>query len=178
MKAAFVHLPRLSAIVLTLALCSLALLIGVSPAGAQNPQVEEKLAAVKQSVAANKQALARYSWQEQETISIKGEVKDSKLYQVQIGPNGQPVKTEINNDPAQQGREGRAKKRVVQHVTGEYQQYGQQIAALAKQYNPPDPEKLEAAYKQGNGSLQSGGSAGNPLALWRSCRSASRNDAR
>jgi hypothetical protein len=136
------------------------LLTAVAPASAQNPQLEEKLAAVKQSVAANKQALAHYSWQEQENISIKGEVKDTKDYQVQMGPDGQPQKTEISNQPAAQGREGRLKKRVVTHVTDEYQQYGQQISALAKQYNPPDAEKLQEAYKQGNVSLQLGGGNG------------------
>jgi hypothetical protein len=131
---------------------------------AQSPQLQEKLAEIKQAQATNKQKLAQYSWQEQETISIKGEVKDTKIYQVHMGPGGQQ-KTEINNEPAKQGgREGRLKKRVVEHVTDEYQQYGQQIAALAHQYTPPDPQKLEQAYKQGNVSLQSGG-APNEVSL-------------
>jgi hypothetical protein len=30
----------------------------------------------------NKQKLAQYTWQETETISIKGNVKDTKVYQV------------------------------------------------------------------------------------------------
>jgi hypothetical protein len=160
MKATVRHLSRFTVIALTTTIAAAMFVTVVPWTAAQNPQVEEKLAAVKQSVAANKQALAQYTWQEQETISIKGDVKDTKDYQVQMGPNGQPQKTEISNDPAQHGREGRLKKRVVEHVTEEYQQYGQQIAALAKQYNPPDPQKLEAAYKQGDVSLQLGGSAG------------------
>jgi hypothetical protein len=41
----------------------------------------------------------------------------------------------------------------------EFQDYGQQIAALAKQYTQPDPERLQAAYQAGNVSLQSGGGA-------------------
>jgi hypothetical protein len=76
------------------------LLTALPRAEAQNPQIEEKVAAVKQAAAANKQALAHYGWQEQETISIKGEVKDTKMYQVQMGSGGQPQKTEISNDPA------------------------------------------------------------------------------
>lgn len=159
MKAIVRHLLKFTGIALTTTI--VAMFVTVVPwTAAQNPQVEDKLAAVKQSIAANKQALAQYTWQEQETISIKGEVKDTKDYQVQMGPDGQPQKTEISNDPAQQGREGRLKKRVVEHVTGEYQQYGQQISALAKQYNPPDSQKLETAYKQGNVSLQLGGGTG------------------
>jgi len=144
-----------------MAICS-AVLLGVAwPVAAQNPQVSEKLAAVKQSIVANRQALSQYNWQEQETISVTGDVKDTKVYQVQIGPDGQQQKTEVSNQQAQQGgRDGRLKKHVVEHVKSEYEEYGQQIAALAKQYNPPDPQKLEAAYKQGNVSLQLGGSAG------------------
>jgi hypothetical protein len=99
--------------------------------------------------------------QEQETISVKGEVKDTKMYQVQMGPDGQPQKTEIGDQPVQpSGRQGRLKKRVVEHVKSEYQEYGEQIAALAKQYNPPNRQKLQEAYKQGNVSIQLGGASG------------------
>ena len=158
MKVLFTRLSRLAAIS---AVGAAVLLTAVPRAAAQNPQVQEKLAAVKQSIAANKQATAQYTWQEVETISVKGEVKDTKTYQVQIGPNGQPQKTEVSNDPASQGgREGRLKKRVVTHAKDEYQQYGEQIAALAKQYAPPSPQKLQAAYKQGNVSVDLGGGAG------------------
>jgi len=158
MKVLFTRLSRLAAIA---AVGAAVLLTAVPRAAAQNPQVQEKLAAVKQSIAANKQATAQYTWQEVETISVKGEVKDTKTYQVQIGPNGQPQKTEVSNDPASQGgREGRLKKRVVTHAKDEYQQYGEQIAALAKQYAPPSPQKLQAAYKQGNVSVDLGGGAG------------------
>jgi len=50
--------------------------------------------------------------------------------------NGQQQKTEVSNQKAQQGgREGRLKKRVVEKKTAEYEQYGQQIGALAKQHD-------------------------------------------
>jgi hypothetical protein len=61
---------------------------------AQNPEMEQKIMAIKQAQAMNKQKLAQYTWQETETISIKGDVKDTKIYQVQLGPDGQPQKTE------------------------------------------------------------------------------------
>jgi hypothetical protein len=43
-----------------------ALLLGI-PAFAQNPQLQERLGEIKQAAAANKQALAQYTWQEQQT---------------------------------------------------------------------------------------------------------------
>ncbi|HTS59525.1 MAG TPA: hypothetical protein VMH03_18430 [Terriglobales bacterium] len=123
---------------------------------AQNPQLEEKLMAIKQAQVANKQRLAQYTWTETESISIKGEVKDTKIYQVQM-VNGQQQKTEVSDQKAQQGgREGRLKEHVIEKKTEEYEQYGQQIAALAKQYTTPDPDRLIQAKQQGNLSFVPG----------------------
>jgi hypothetical protein len=134
----------------------LVVLAGIT-AFAQSPQLEEKLAALKQNQAANKQKLAQYTWTETETISIKGSVKDTKMYQVQM-VNGQQQKTEISNQQAQQGgREGRLKEHVVEKKKGEFEEYGQQISALAKQYTTPDPDRLMQAKQAGNISLQPGG---------------------
>ena len=123
---------------------------------AQNPQLEEKLMAFKQNQANNKQKLAQYTWTMTETISLKGEVKDTKVYQVQM-VNGQQQKTEVSNQQAQQGgREGRLKERVVAKKKEEYQEYGQSIAALAKQYTTPNPDALMKAKQAGDISLSPG----------------------
>src|SRR5205807_6138880 len=103
-----------------------------SQALAQNPELQEKLAAIKQSSAANKQALAHYTWLEQQTISLKGEVKKTEQFQVQIGPDGQQQKTELNPQPAPQPTGGRLRQHVVAKKTDEFEEYGQQIAALGK----------------------------------------------
>jgi len=130
-------------------------LLGVC-AFAQNPQLEEKLMALKQNEAANKQKLAQYTWTETETISLKGEVKDTKTYTVQM-VNGQQQKTEVSNQTAQQGgRDGRLKQRVVAKKKEEYQEYGQSIAALAKQYTTPNPDALMKAKQAGNISVTPG----------------------
>jgi hypothetical protein len=141
---------------LTVAVVSMVALTGAT-AVAQSPQMEEKLMVIKQAQQANKQKLAQYTWQETETISIKGNVKDTKVYQVQM-VNGQPQKNLLNDQKAQSGgREGRVKERIIDKETQEYEQYGQQIGALAKQYTTPDPERLMQAKQQGNISLQIGG---------------------
>src|SRR5215472_2578683 len=83
---------------------------------AQNQQVVDKLMTLKENQTANKQKLAQYTWTETETISLKGDVKDTKVYQVQM-VNGQPQKTLVNNQQAQQGgggHEGRFKQHVVE----------------------------------------------------------------
>lgn len=127
---------------------------------AQNSPLEEKVMALKQAQEANKQKLSQYTWQETETISIKGDVKDTKTYEVQLGPNGQPQKNELSDEKAQSGgHEGRLKEHVVEKKTEEYQQYGQEIGALARQYTTPDPDRLAQAKQLGNISLQPVGGA-------------------
>jgi len=131
--------------------------MNVAKAPAQDPQMVDKLMAIKSAQDANKQKLAQYTWQETETIAVKGDVKDTKVYQVQMGPNGQPQKTEISNQQAQpSGRQGRLKQHAEAHAKEEYQEYGQSISTLAKQYTTPDPDRLMQAKQQGNISLQPG----------------------
>ncbi len=130
-------------------------------ASAQNPEVQQRLAEVKQSVAKNKQALASYSWNEQVTISLKGEQKKQQHFQVRLGPDGKPQKTSLDpppDDSAQQGR--RVKRHVVEKKKEEYKDYAEQMKTLAEQYVPPDKDLLQQAYAQGNVSL--GPAAGSP----------------
>ena len=71
--------------------------------------------------------------------------------------NGQQQKTEISDQKAQQGgREGRVKEHVIEKKKEEYQEYGQQIGALAKQYTTPNPQLLMQAKQAGNISLEPG----------------------
>jgi len=132
-------------------------IFAIAPASAQSPEMEQKLMAIKDAQAANKQKLAQYIWTETETIAIKGEVKDTKTYQVQM-VNGQQQKTLVNDQKASSGggREGRIKERIIEKKTEEYQEYGQSIGALAKQYTTPNPEALMQAKQAGNISLQPG----------------------
>src|SRR5271163_927198 len=149
-----------SAALAVIALISTAGLIPAKQAIAQNPQMIQKLEEVKQASAANKAALAHYIWNEQQTISLKGEVKKTTTYQVSIGPDGQQQKTELSASQAPPPSGGRIKQRIVEKKKDEFQEYGQQIAALVKQYTPPDPQLLQQAYQKGNVSLQMGGAAG------------------
>ena len=145
---------------LSVAITLCTMLSAISQILAQNPALQEKLADIKQSSAANKQALARYTWLEQQTISLKGEVKKTQQFQVRIGQDGQQQKTELNPQPAPQPSGGRVKRHVVEKKTEEFEAHGQQIAALGKQYSQLDPQALQQAYQQGNISMQPTGAPG------------------
>jgi hypothetical protein len=128
---------------------------------AQDPNLQQKVTQVKESMAANKQALSHYTWQEQQTVSIKGEVKKQQMFQVQNGPDGKPQKTLIGPPPEQQEPSGgRLKRHVVEKKKEEYKDYGQQIAELAQSYAQPEPGRLQQAFAQGNAMLGSAGAPG------------------
>ena len=128
----------------------------ISIAVAQNPELQQKIAEVKQAAAANKQALAQYTWVEQVTISLKGEQKKQEHFQVRLGPDGKPQKQSLDPPPQPQasegggGRGGRLKEHVVEKKKEEYKDYADQIKSLIAQYVPPDKDKLEQAAQKGN----------------------------
>jgi len=160
MKVYFTQRTIQQTIVFSLAAAFAAIVFTAPPARAQSPALKARFAEVEQSIAANKQALSHYTWEQSQTTSIKGEVKKQQLFQVSVGPDGQQQKTEINAAPAAQPSGGALKRHVVAKKKAEFQEYGQQIAILAKQYTQPNPDALQQAYQQGNISMQLGGDPG------------------
>jgi len=138
----------------------------VLSANAQNPELQQRVAELKESMGKNKQALASYSWNELVTISLKGEQKKQEHFQVRLGPDLKPEKTSLDpppTDSAPQG--GRLKRHVVEKKTEEYKDYANQMKALAQQYVPPDRDLLQQAFAQGNITLGPGGGAPNEIQL-------------
>jgi len=130
----------------------------IRSASAQNPELQQHVSDIQQSMAKNKQALASYTWNEQVTISLKGEEKKQEHFQVRLGPDFKPQKTSID-PPADPPSGGRLKRHVVAKKTEEYKDYADQMKALAQQYVPPDKELLERARAQGTITV---GPAGAP----------------
>ncbi len=131
---------------------------------AQNPELQQRVAEVKESSAKNKQALASYSWNETVTISLKGEQKKQEHSLVRLGPDLKPQKTSLD-PPAEAAAPsgGRLKQHVVAKKKEEYKDYADQMKALAQQYVPPDKDLLQQAYAKGN--ITVGPAAGNPNEL-------------
>jgi hypothetical protein len=135
------------------------------PANAQNQELQERVAEMKEAAAKNKQAMAQYTWVEQINISLKGEQKKQEHFQVRLGPDGKPQKTSLDPpaEPTESG--GRLKKRIVEKKKEEYKEYAEQMKALAQQYVPPDRDMLQQAYAQGNITLGSVAGAPGELQL-------------
>jgi len=124
---------------------------------APNPDLQKKVAALKEALAKNKQALAQYTWVEEDTISLKGEQKKKEQFQVTVDPDGKQHKEPLNLPDQPQssaGRGGRLKQHVVEKKTEEYKQYADQIRDLLQQYVPPDKDAIEFARVKGNISVE------------------------
>ena len=120
------------------------------PLRAQNQEMRERVAEVKEAAAKNKAALAQYTWVEQVTISLKGEQKKQEHFQVRLGPDGKPQKQSLDPPAAPPEHEGRLKKHIVEKKTEEYKEYADQIKALVQQYVPPERDLIGQAYEKGN----------------------------
>jgi len=146
----------------------LALLAGkglIRSANAQGPELQQRVAELKEATAKNKQALASYSWNELVTISLKGEQKKQEHFQVRLGPDGKPQKTSLDPPAAAAPSGGRMKQHVVEKKKEEYKDYADAMKALAQQYVPPDKDQLEKAYAAGNITLGPAAGAPNEVQL-------------
>ncbi len=123
---------------------------------AQSAALQQKVAAIEAAAQKNKQMLGQYTWQQQETISVRGDVKKTALYQVHLGPDGKPVKVDISQSSSSDRRKWGIRHRITQN----YIDYGQQIASLAQSYTQFQPGRLKQLYAQGDVSLKSGGAPG------------------
>jgi len=131
------------------------ILLALGPASQAWAQTSGVKQQIQQSAAANRQRLATYTWEEQQTVSLKGEVKSQNSYLVRMGPDGRPQKSPIN--AVARTAPGGVKGKIIQNKTNELKDYAQQIAALMQTYLPPNPERLKQAFDQGNGALTEAG---------------------
>ncbi|MFZ0881787.1 MAG: hypothetical protein WAN14_00195 [Candidatus Acidiferrales bacterium] len=118
---------------------------------AQNGALQEKLAAVKQAAAENKQQLRQYQWTETTQVTLKGDPKPVTENLCQYGPDGRVQKTPIGVAPEPSG--GRMKKRIVEKKKAEIADYMSDVKALLSMYIPPDPQRMQQAFQAGKVSF-------------------------
>jgi hypothetical protein len=139
-----------------LILIGASLLIAAASTFAQGGELQQKLAAVKQAAAENKQRLRQYQWTETIQITLKGDPKDPTQNLCQYGPDGQIQKTPIG-PPPEQPSGGRVKQRVIAKKKAEMKDYMEDVKGLLSMYVPPDPQRMELAFQAGKASLNPAG---------------------
>jgi hypothetical protein len=120
---------------------------------AQSPALEQQIAAISVVEAENQKALAEYSWQEQETITLKGTVQSQRLFEVQPGPDGRISRTAL--DLPEGNLSGTGKSRGMQDWATEKKKRAvmrsvQEVKELAETYVHFDAGSLERAYARGD----------------------------
>jgi hypothetical protein len=133
-------------------------LVAAGRSGAQDPKqmMQEKAAALKQSVVTNQQVLKQYSWIDKTELSVKGEVKNTKLESCSYGPDGKVQKTLLTEPPEPSKKRG-LRGKVVEKKTGEMKDYMASAIKLIGRYVPPSPDTLQAVVAAGKASLSQAG---------------------
>ena len=125
----------------------------------QSPDLQQKAAAAKEAAARNQQALHAYSWVTKTELSVKGEVKNTKIESCKYGPDGKVQKTELTEPPEPQKKQRGMKGKMIAKKTGEMKEELEASAALVQHYVPPSADKLQAVIAAGKLSIAPGGSA-------------------
>jgi hypothetical protein len=137
------------------------ILAAIVPATAQTGggELQQKLAAVKQSAAENQQKLHQYQWTETTQLTLKGDAKPPTQSMCQYGPDGKVQKTPLG-PPPQAPSGGRVKQRIIEKKKGEMKDYMGQVKTLLNLYLPPDPQRIQQAAQAGKVSLNATAGAG------------------
>jgi hypothetical protein len=123
---------------------------------AQNGELQQKLAAVKEVAAQNKQQLRQYQWTETTQLTLKGDPKPASEKLCQYGPDGQVQKTPIGAPPEQPSG-GRMKQRIIEKKKAEMTDYMDDVKGLLSMYVPPDPQRMQQAFQAGKVSFNPAG---------------------
>jgi len=131
------------------------------PAVAQQQAMQQKAAAIKESMAKNQVSLRQYSWTETTEVSLKGEVKKRERKSCRYDPDGKVQKTTTSSGDEgtdkQEKSGGRRNRRaggaikgaIVEKKVDDLKEYMGQVSALVHEYVPPDPGKIQSCMASG-----------------------------
>lgn len=137
---------------LTLAACGIALLLTPAMMMSQSADMQQRVAALKQSVAHDQQTIRQYEWIETTVISLKGEEKNRQQKQCYYGAEGALQKVTMSATPPKQKKRG-VRGRVIENKKEELKDYMKAAVELVKSYVPPDPARIQALKDAGKVSL-------------------------
>jgi hypothetical protein len=121
-----------------------------------NQELQQKLAALRESVAQNQAALRQYGWIQKTELIFKGNVKSTKIESCRYGPDGKVQKTQVSEPPEQKKKRG-IKGKVAAGKIEDVKDYMERTVSLIERYVPPSPERLKSVANQGNASFRQTG---------------------
>jgi hypothetical protein len=128
-----------------------------------NAAVQERVAQLKQSIAENRARLMKYQWQQNTTVSIKGDVKKDDVMSCRYAPDGTVQKTPLGSGPVQQKQVPTSgiKGKIAQKKIAEMKDYTDRLKSLISHYAPPNPTMIQSAVMAHNVSLDASGGIAN-----------------
>jgi hypothetical protein len=126
----------------------------VTPLAAQD--LQQKLGAAKQNAALNQKAIRSYSWIEKTELSLKGEVKNTKVDMCRYGPDGKVQKTPVIT-PAPPEKKHGLKGKIAAKKVAEMKEELEAAVALVHQYLPPSPDMMQVVMNAGTASVSQAG---------------------
>jgi len=127
-------------------------LAATSSAQDSQAALHQKVAALKQSMAQNQQRIRHYVWTENTQLSLKGEVKSTKIESCQYGPDGKVQKVLLSAPPDKKEARG-LKKKIIENKTDDMKEYMERATALIQQYVPPPSDLVQDNLASGDTSL-------------------------
>jgi hypothetical protein len=137
---------------LAVAACSITLLLMPTIVWSQSAEVQQRVAALKQSVAHDQQSIRQYEWIETTVISLNGEEKSREQKRCYYGAEGALQKVTVSETPPPQQKRG-LRGLIAENKKEELTDYMKEAVALVKTYVPPDPARIQAVKEAGKISL-------------------------
>ncbi len=131
---------------------ALGLLLLGGAAIAQQPSGEDRVAALKASLASSATTLRQFEWIETTTVSLKGEQKAQTQERCYYGADGKLQKVPVAA-PAPEKKKGGLRGKIAENKKEELSDYMKEAVALVKSYLPPDPAKIDAVKSAGRLSV-------------------------
>ena len=91
---------------LALAACTITLLLTPAILRSQSPEIQQRVAALKQSVAKDQKNIRQYEWIETTVISLKGEEKSQQQKRCYYGADGALQKVTVDASPPPANKRG------------------------------------------------------------------------
>jgi hypothetical protein len=132
------------------------MLAGAGSVGAQTPTPQERVAALKGSLAVSQDLLKQYEWIETTIVSLKGEEKSRQMNRCYYGADGKIQKVPVAAPPPEEKKRG-IRGKIVANKKEEMTEYMQGAVGLVKSYIPPDPARIGASMNAGKMSITPAG---------------------
>ena len=116
-------------------------------------QPADRVAQIKESLAASKAALKGYEWVETTAVSLDGEEKARLENRCYYGAEGTLQKVPASPDAKEEKKKRGLRGKAIENKKEELQASMKEAIALLRQYAPLDPAKIQAAKEAGNVSV-------------------------